>query len=631
MRPLRVRPSCSSGTFALCVLLSSLTASRASGQAAVPIAAAPRYITTSHDTVFFFPATPDESADRTRRTLGYASATRSWFETRLRAERPEQARAPLPESASAYGASITVSTTDGDGSWFGLATTKGRAKGGVLYVDASGRIVPMLRDQFAEHDVSALALVGSALWVGTSRAAAGDHGTTGLVSFKRSDSTWTQFTSRSSPLPGNDILDLSALGEQLAIATDSGAAVLDPRTGLWQVRFFDQVVRNDSLVWMASMARPKLDSVVLAARRLSSLLGDLRLSSLTAAAESVNRDSLLGLVRVDGSSAPDARRRATIALSDVAFLPFLRRAIADDDPAKRQLASDALIRIKDSKARDVIHAFMDTAAVDRALGVVGQLAAQHDSLAMRWLHAKLADPRVRADTVPRAMGGAAAMSRLDTLISTIVHVGDESFVTQLLTLIDIPSSRRVLLGVMQLGPVAYQRQLSTLIGPRIRLWAPYFALFVVRDSGDAAPPAAAFGEDLAIRRALVTFARVALTRNDSALVADGVASDSARASLRTNAILVLAEWGGAPALPFLIDQMDRAELDALVLVQSVVQLAGVDGGPVFKRSDATPDQRVAVKRYWTKWWETNKAAFTPATRVASETALNAWRQRAGVR
>ena len=611
----------------------------ARAQSSIPIAAAPRYITTSHDTVFFLPATPDESMDRTRRVLGYASATRGWFETRIHAERPESSRVTLPEAASAYASSVTVSMRDGEGSWFGLATTKGRGvqsrsasrAGGVLYVDANGRLQPMLRDQFAEHDVSALALVGDAVWVGTSRAAAGEDGTSGLLRFKRSDSTWTQFTSRSSPLPSNEIVDLQAFGEQIAIATDSGVAVLDPRTGLWEERFFDQIVRNDSLVWTVGMGRPKPDSVLLAARRLSSLLGDPRLSALTAAAQTATRDSLLGLVRVEGASPADLRRRATTALSDMTFLPFVRRAMGSDDPALRQLAADALVRLKDPKARDVMHALMDTAAVDRALGIVGPLAAQHDTLALRWLHAKLADPRVRADTVPRALGGAAPISRLDTLIATIVHVGDESFVTQLLTLIDIPSSRRVLLGVMQLGPVAYQRQLSTLVGPRVRLWGPYFELFVVKDSGDAAAPGAPFGEDREIRRALVTFARLAVTKSDTVLATDGVATDSARAKLRSRAIAVLAEWGGAPALPFLIEQMDRPQLDALELVQSVVQLAGTDGGPVFKRGDATPEQRLAVKRYWTRWWETNRAAFTPATRIASESALNAWRQRAGVR
>ena len=640
MRPHRVLPSRSSGNFALALgaaLLFSATPVAARAQA-VPIAAAPRRITASHDTVFFFPASPDESADRTRRVLGYTAATRSWFETRLRAERAEAARVPLPDAAAAYASSVTVSTTDGEGTWFGLGATKGRGAdsrsaraGGVLYVHANGYLQPMLRDQFAEHDVSALALVGDALWVGTSRAAVNEHGTAGLFRFKRSDSTWTQFTSRSAPLPGNDIAELQAFGEQIAIATDSGVAVLDPRTGLWESRFFDQIVRNDSLVWVASIARPKLDSVLLATRRLSSLLGDTRLSPLTAAAQTVNRDSLLGLVRVDGGSVLDVRRRATTAVADVAFLPFLRRAFGSDDLTQRQLAGDALIRIKDPRAREAMHAIMDTAALDRALGIVGPLAARHDTLALRWLHAKLADPKVRADTVPRAIGGTVPQSRLDTLIATIMRVGDESFVTQLLTLIDVPPSRRVLLGVMELGPVAYQRQLATLVGPRVRLWAPYFELFVAQDSGDAAAPGAPFGEDREIRRELVTFARLALTRNDSTLAAEGLATDSARAALRTNAIAVLAEWGGSPALPFLIDQMDRPQLDALALVQAVVRLAGTDGGPVFKRSDATPEQRLAVKRYWTRWWETSKAAFTPATRVASESALSAWRQRAGVR
>ena len=639
MRPFRVRTSRSSGSVAaLGALLLSVAIPLRAGAQSVPIAPAPRYIMTSHDTVLFFPATADESSDRTRRALGYTASTRTWFETRVHAERPDASRAPLPEGAAAYGSSVTVSASDGEGSWFGLATTRGRgtdtraaSRGGVLFVGDGGRVHPMFREQLDEHDVSALALVGDALWVGTSRAAIGEHGTTGLLRFKRSDSTWTQFMSRNSPLPGNDIAELKALGEQVAIVTDSGAAVLDPRTGLWEARYFDQIVRNDSLVWVASIARPRLDSVLLASRRLSALLGDTRLSALTAAAQTVNADSLLGLVRTDDGTASDVRRRATTALSDVAFLPFLRRAAAGDDLAQRQLATNALIRIRDPKARDVIHAIMDSAAVDRALALVGPLAAQHDTLALRWLHAKLADPRVRADTVPRPIGNGVSMSRLDTLIATIVHVGDESFVTQLLTLIDIPSSRRVLLGVMQLGPIAYQRQLSTLVGPRVKLWGPYLELFVARDSGDAAAPGAPFGEDREIRRALVTFARVALTRNDSSLAADGVATDSARASLRSNAISVLAEWGGAPALPFLIEQMDRPQLDALVLVQAVVGLAGADGGPVFKRGDATPEQRLAAKRYWTRWWETNKAAFAPATRVAAEHALNAWRQRAGVR
>jgi hypothetical protein len=268
--------------------------------------------------------------------------------------------------------------------------------------------------------------------------------------------------------------------------------------------------------------------------------------------------------------------------------------------------------------------------VERALGVVGPLAMRHDTLALRWLHAKLADPRVRSDTVQRSLD-TRSMSRLDTLIATIVHVGDESFVTQLLTLIDISPARRVLLGVMQLGPVAYQRQLATLVGPRTRLWSPYLELFVAHDSGDAAAPGAPFGEDREIRRALVTFARLAVTRPDSALAAEGITTDTARVSLRTNAIAVLAEWGGAPALPFLIEQLDRPQLDAMALVQSIVRLAGVDGGPVFKRSDATPEQRRAAKTYWMRWWGTKKDTFTPVTRVASESALSAWRQRAGVK
>src|SRR4051794_4307903 len=110
MRPLQVQSEYSSGNLTavacrlLCIanLLSAAVPPRATAQSTVPVAAAPRRITTSNDTVYFVPDSPDEPGDESRRALAYAAGTRSWFETRLRTERIET-RPTMPDALAGFG------------------------------------------------------------------------------------------------------------------------------------------------------------------------------------------------------------------------------------------------------------------------------------------------------------------------------------------------------------------------------------------------------------------------------------------------------------------------------------------------------------------------------------------------
>lgn len=573
----------------------------------------PRRILATTDTIYFFAATADESSDRTRRAMAYAVGSRTWME--LRIATPDGAAKP---STDPRGVRLADSST------FVM-------RGGVLrYETPDGRSIALKHEGLVDHTVSALAYTAEALWIGTDRTDGSAYG--GLLRFRPADSSWARFVSGASPLPGNDILALQATNEVLAIATDSGMAVLEPRTGAWQVRYFQQVARNDSVVWIASVSRPTEDPMLVAARRLGTLLGDTRLSALHDACLLGNRDPLLLIARMPES---EVKMRgvldiAAAALSDPAFLPFLERAIDSDDSAQRLLASEALVRSSDPRARALLNRLMATGSIDRALYAVGRLAlSRRDSAATRWLAAKLADPAVRSDTVRRALGGAMPMSRLDTLVETVIALGEPSFAPALWALLDGPTSHRVIPALMDLGTLPQQKELIGVVAARPKLWAAYFAQFVPDDSGST-PRGGPFGEDRDLRRTLVTLARLALMRPDSALEASGLSEASARRTTRTNAVGVLVEWGGSPVIPFLIEQLGRPNIDALALVEGIVRVAGVDGGPVFKSADATPEQRRATQMYWNRWWAANSGSFAAPTRDGGTRAVRAWRTRAGV-
>src|SRR5690348_10762625 len=161
MRPVQVQSPYSSGNIVAlaCRVLNVAAAvliaapSQATAQSTAAVAAAPRRITTSNDTVFFVPDSPDEQGDKSRRALAYAAGTRSWFEARLPTDRIE-ARRSMPEAVAGYGASVIVSSPDQRDTWLGLAMKPRQAQSGsaprsgrLLYVAADGRVEAMERPQ----------------------------------------------------------------------------------------------------------------------------------------------------------------------------------------------------------------------------------------------------------------------------------------------------------------------------------------------------------------------------------------------------------------------------------------------------------------------------------------------------
>lgn len=570
------------------------------------------------------------------------------------ASRPGEVVSP----AGDYATDIADWLATDDEIWFGLwagpsyveelgalrGNPPARWKGGILrYTVSSGTVTPLLHVALEDHVVTGLAVSGGMLWVATDRydyTTADARATTGLLGYRLSDHQWTQFTSGYSPLPGNSIRALAASGDHLAILTDSGAAVLRTPDARWSVRHFAESVRNDSLVWLASAERQAPDSVLRAARRLAAWLGETDLSAFVAAARHARLQPLVSVLAaredpgahdVTGAPLPfnGVLEPASHALADPAFLPFLLRALVRSDGETRTLASEALLRDPDPHVQAVVRAILDTGSFDIGIHMAGRLAARGDASAARWLVARAADPAIRADSA-RRFEGESRMSRLDTLVETIVVLGDSTVSHVLLGLLDSHAAARAMRGVVLAGAFTDQRRLADSIVRRPRLWAIYLDQFIPAYSGAESPPALPLVNDAHVRSIAVRIARMLAAARDGALRQAGVSDAEQRRRGRISAAEVLVRFGQAPAVPYLIQLLDRPDLDARLAAESLVRLTGVATGPGVREAYPGVKERQLLQSFWAGWWKHYGERFRNVTIEEGNGALAEWRRLAGV-
>jgi hypothetical protein len=577
---------------------------------------------------------------------------RAW--RRHSAERPDDTASEIGD----YATDISTWTASGDTIWFGTwagpsyvrnlavldRNPPARWKGALLQYDAaSAMVTPILDERLEEHVVTSIVRDGDWLWIGTDRR---DYLTpraraeSGLLAYRPSDRQWRQFLSGYSPLPGNAIGSMTAVGDLLAILTDSGAAVLRTTDESWSVHHFSETIRNDSLVWVASTLRPSPDSVLWAARRLARYLREPRLTLVLHGARLAKREPLLALLATrddpgarDASGAPlpfvGVLDPAADALADPAFLPLLLELLPRRDGEARLLISEALLRDPDPRARAAVRAVLDTGSLASGLHLAGRLAMRGDADARTWLLTRLADPKVRADTVPR-FEGEQRMATLDTLVETFVALGDSTMSHAMLDLLDSPAGVRAMRGIIVAGSFTDQRTLGDSVMPRPRLWGSYLEQFVPAYTGADAPPALPFISDAQVRATAVRIARLLARAPDSTLASAGAGDRLQRDESRRSACDVLVRFGGAPAVPFLVDLFGRPDLDTRLLAESLVRLTGVATAPGVRESNPDATERQRQQEFWRHWWSQYGARYRRLSEEESRRAVDAWRRLAGM-
>ena len=92
----------------------------------------------------------------------------------------------------------------------------------------------------------AMAATSSAVWLAGTRYGSPEW-EAGLYSWDASRHVAVRYTAATSPLPGDMVLALAAAGDSLWISTTEGLALLDARTGRWDVRWFHETARIDTV------------------------------------------------------------------------------------------------------------------------------------------------------------------------------------------------------------------------------------------------------------------------------------------------------------------------------------------------------------------------------------------------
>jgi hypothetical protein len=481
--------------------------------------------------------------------------------------------------------------------------------GGVLQYDvANARVTPLLHPWLRNHLVSDVAVTQGALWIGTERFDGDfEESEVGLLRYDLRDSTWRNFPGNSSPLPGNTVTDLHAVGDILFISADSGVAVLNTTNGTWNVRWEYPVIRNDSVVITFRDARPGPDIPRDATIEIANILNESRLSALLDAmrrSPRATQDSFVSCGDACDSTEDGDRLPRDIAsvISYPAFLPFLERAFNDTTPyfSGRSVATLALANMKHPRARAILHSAFDKADITHASLVASLLLPARDARARAWLRSQLA----RAIAMP-------AMDRneVEDLVRAVRESADSASVAVLLDVVRARADTSAMRGVMELGTIPQQRALARLAETRAMMWVAYLDEFDNAPYGDD-PIAIESMKDPAIRASVTRIARTALLRADTALVRGGVPADWQLDHLHRLATVLLARYPGNPSDAALLTRLFLdPKVDAFFLAKSLVLLTGESDSPKADRMDPTPAQRRELDAFWRKWWQQNGARF----------------------
>ena len=143
-------------------------------------------------------------------------------------------------------ANITRWALGGDALWF---STYGGADelGALLRFDLPSRRFDVVLDTlFDKLNARAMAATSHAVWLAGTRYEAWEP-EGGLYNHDAARRVTTLITAATSPLPSDTVLALAAAGDTLWISTTEGLALLDARTGRWDVRWFHAIATIDTI------------------------------------------------------------------------------------------------------------------------------------------------------------------------------------------------------------------------------------------------------------------------------------------------------------------------------------------------------------------------------------------------
>lgn len=262
--------------------------------------------------------------------------------------------------------------------------------------------------------------------------------------------------------PRGSVRHLATDGRTVALVTSNGLGVAEGDASAWNSRWFafDDAADVTSY-WLAT--EPGADSVLAAdtigaasygARRGVRILMDVlrmpvaRRPAFRAAAGLLPASRYVEVYKSEGDDdgSPGFRDETVVsdparALTHPTFLPFLIEALStpaaiDDSPGGHQIvAVAALMGLPNDAERRVLHGVLDTLR-DMRVGVLiaDQMAQAGDSVAKRWLMARLADRDLLAREVAPA-----APSTTTGIFSVVAQLHDTAFAPPLLAL--LPDTR----------------------------------------------------------------------------------------------------------------------------------------------------------------------------------------------
>jgi hypothetical protein len=157
---------------------------------------------------------------------------------------------------------VTAWASAADAIWFGLGGgfPEGQgAYGGLLRFDRGRRTIEtVVHPRLADATITALAVDGGVLWIGTLHPAEyGPVGSTGVLRRDLRTGRWTMLDSAGTHLPDKVIHALAAHDGGVFIATRDGLAAFDARTSRWSVRYFRKTTIAGSVTHALGAERPR--------------------------------------------------------------------------------------------------------------------------------------------------------------------------------------------------------------------------------------------------------------------------------------------------------------------------------------------------------------------------------------
>jgi hypothetical protein len=478
--------------------------------------------------------------------------------------------------------------------WFGLAGGFSEgfgALGGLLRVDrATGRLATIAHPWLGDVTITSMVAVGDTLFLGTMRE--GEYapwGTEGLIRYEPGRDRWQRDTTGPGALPDLLIWSVARVGDSLAVATGTGAAIRSLAGGPWTSWHFKPEI-NDTAVSIALV--PAADT----ATRIELVTRYLWQEHLiTRPAEFARRFGGLGADRqVELGSASSGIR----ALNDTLFIPELVAAL-----------------------RNSAHQY------ERA-EITAQLAAMHHPLATFAMRVGPtdADPLASITAAIRLLAGGDAATR--DLVARRLQGTPDEFQWALAVVVGAHDDRW-LPALVRRASQADEALRANLYGALAQLGTPAAVrqLFAFAE-GDRLARRTLF----AARGDSVVVGATTWSRADSARAARAIVLALADPDTGfPRAIALAARLRVGPAIPRLIDQLRRraaaregsyydvrARSEMLEVTRALVSLTGQRGAPVDAAEGMQYGARAAA--FWERWRASAGAALVQAVPVAAGAA-----------